>query len=378
MQLNKITLAIAGITIASTASAAVTITPLAGYHYAEHDKTAEAQRKVFQFENKKDGLSQVNSKQKGIAVGLEVTPNAEVQVEYTQENSGSRTANGKTDPSYNMKEENVSANLLLGPANDSRLKPYVLVGAGRSKMAVKNTQKNNENVAVIKDVIANVGAGAKFKVNDNLALRGEARAIRNFDNKWWEGVALGGLEVKLGGKKAPVEVPAEPALPKVVAPVQPPKPVDSDRDGVPDNRDACRNTPANAVVDARGCQLKVEKKPVKMELRVFFDKNKANIKPQFKPEIAKVARGMKENPNSVARIEGHASKTGSARYNLRLSEARAVAVKRALSNEFGINPRRIATRGFGYNNPIAPNNTPEGRAMNRRVYAIITSTTQQK
>jgi len=91
------------------------------------------------------------------------------------------------------------------------------------------------------------------------------------------------------------------------------------------------------------------------------------------PEIAKVAEKMREYPNSTARVEGHASKTGpSARYNQRLSEARAVAVKSMLTNEFGIAPNRLSTVGYGYDQPIADNNTEEGRAMNRRVYAIIT------
>ena len=110
-----------------------------------------------------------------------------------------------------------------------------------------------------------------------------------------------------------------------------------------------------------------------MELRVFFDNDKSNIKAQYQPEIAKVAEKMREYPNSTARIEGHASKTGpSARYNQRLSEARAVAVKSMLTNEFGIAPNRLSTVGYGYDRPIADNDTEEGRAMNRRVYAIIT------
>lgn len=130
----------------------------------------------------------------------------------------------------------------------------------------------------------------------------------------------------------------------------------------------------NVVVDERGCPVPVDiTDELKMELRVFFDNDKSAIKNQYKPEIAKVAEKMREYPNSTARVEGHASKTGpSARYNQRLSEARAVAVKSMLTNEFGIAPNRLSTVGYGYDQPIAPNDTEEGRAMNRRVYAIIT------
>ena len=144
-------------------------------------------------------------------------------------------------------------------------------------------------------------------------------------------------------------------------------------DGVPDNLDACPGTPRNLVVDARGCPRQVDiDDQLRMELRVFFDNDKSAIKPQYRSEIAKVAEKMREYPNATANIEGHASKTGpSARYNQRLSEARANAVKSMLSNEFGIAPNRLTAVGYGYDRPIAPNNTEEGRAQNRRVYAVI-------
>ncbi len=185
-----------------------------------------------------------------------------------------------------------------------------------------------------------------------------------------------GLEVVLGGHLAPtVAVPPQ-VEPGVTAPpvVVVEQDIDSDGDGVPDSIDECPGTPMNVVVDERGCPVAVDiTDELKMELRVFFDNDKSAIKAQYQPEIAKVAEKMREYPNSTARVEGHASKTGpSAAYNQRLSEARAVAVKSMLTNEFGIAPNRLSTVGYGYDRPIADNNTEEGRAMNRRVYAIIT------
>ena len=189
-------------------------------------------------------------------------------------------------------------------------------------------------------------------------------------------MALAGLEVVLGGHLAPAVAvaPLEPQAPVIGTPIVVVDDADSDGDGVPDSIDACPGTPMNVVVDERGCPLVVDiTDELKMELRVFFDNDKSAIKNQYKPEIAKVAEKMREYPNSIASIEGHASKTGpSARYNQRLSEARAIAVKSMLTNEFGIAPNRLSTVGYGYDRPIADNNTEEGRAMNRRVYAIIT------
>jgi OOP family OmpA-OmpF porin len=250
----------------------------------------------------------------------------------------------------------------------------MLVGAGQSKLDIEN--EAGDRVANTTDTIGNLGLGAMYRINDAISLRGEARAIHNFDESWWEGMALAGLEVVLGGHLAPtVAVPPQ-VEPEVYAPpvVVVEQDLDSDGDGVYDSMDACPGTPMNVVVDARGCPVAVDiTDELKMELRVFFDNDKSAIKNQYKPEIAKVAEKMREYPNSVASVEGHASKTGpSARYNQRLSEARAVAVKSMLTNEFGIAPNRLSTVGYGYDRPIASNDTEEGRAMNRRVYAIIT------
>ena len=212
-----------------------------------------------------------------------------------------------------------------------------------------------------------------YRINDALSLRGEARAIHNFDYDLWDYMGLAGLEVVLGGHLAPAVVaPATIVEPTPVVVVEADQ--DSDGDGVIDRLDQCPNTLANVVVDETGCPVQVQiDDELKMELRVFFDNDKSVIKEQYKPEIAKVAEKMREYPNSSASIEGHASKTGpSARYNQRLSEARAIAVKTMLTNEFGVAPNRLSTVGYGYDRPIAPNDTEEGRAMNRRVYAVIT------
>jgi len=140
---------------------------------------------------------------------------------------------------------------------------------------------------------------------------------------------------------------------------------------VTDDIDQCPNSPAGVVVDEKGCPKEVVE-DLKMELRVFFDVNKSNIKDQYKPEIAKVAEKLKEFPTANAKLEGHTDNTGPRKLNERLSLARANAVKAMLTAEYGIAAERMSTEGFAADRPIAPNNTAEGRAMNRRVYAVIT------
>lgn len=373
MKLNKIALALFAITAAPlAANAGVTISPLLlGYHYSEGASDEQAETMGA------GGLYKENGLYTGAALGVELTPSTQFQVEYGVSNTDA--VNDAGTISLDAEQEMISGNFLIGfeefsGYTDNAFKPYVLVGAGQSKIEVEDAAGNF--VTGSKDTIGNLGLGAMYRINDALSLRGEARAIHNFDNNWWEGMALAGLEVVLGGHLAPTV-----AVPPMQEPVVDTAPVvvvesdlDSDGDGVPDSIDACPGTPMNVVVDERGCPVQVDiEDTLKMELRVFFDNDKSTIKNQYKPEIAKVAEKMREYPNSVASIEGHASKTGpSAAYNQRLSEARAVAVKSMLTNEFGIAPNRLSTVGYGYDRPIADNNTEEGRAMNRRVFAIIT------
>ena len=376
MKLNKIALALFAITAAPlAANAGVTISPLLlGYHYSEG---ADDEQLEVMGTATGDSFYKENGLYTGAALGIELTPSTQFQVEYGVSNTDAVNAAGTV--TTDAEQEMISGNFLIGfeefsGYTDNAFKPYALIGAGQSKIEVENA--SGDFITGSKDTIGNLGLGAMYRINDALSLRGEARAIHNFDNNWWEGMALAGLEVVLGGHLAPTV-----AVPPMQEPLVDTAPVvvvesdlDSDGDGVPDSIDACPGTPMNVVVDERGCPVPVDiTDELKMELRVFFDNDKSAIKNQYKPEIAKVAEKMREYPNSTARVEGHASKTGpSARYNQRLSEARAVAVKSMLTNEFGIAPNRLSTVGYGYDQPIADNNTEEGRAMNRRVYAIIT------
>ena len=188
--------------------------------------------------------------------------------------------------------------------------------------------------------LGNAGVGAFFRLNDALSLRTEARSTYNFDEKFWDYTALAGPNVVLGGHLKPAAPVVEVAPVETVAPVQP--------------------APQELTED------------LNMELRVFFDTNKSNIKDQYKPEIAKVAEKLVEYPNATARIEGHTDNTGPRALNERLSLARANSVKSSLVNEYNVDPARLSTQGFAWDQPIADNNTKEGRAMNRRVFATIT------
>ena len=331
MKLSRIALAMLVAAPFAAANAGVTITPLmVGYTFQDT-----------QHNNGVDHLTPAPEIQDdlfvGAALGVELTPWLGFEAEYNQ-------VKGDIDPvnSAEYKQTQINGNFyatsdLITKNYDSKIKPYVLLGAGHYKY---ENDVPGQSFADDEGTLGNAGLGAFWRLNDALSLRTEARATYNIDEDFWNYTALAGLNVVLGGHLKPaanvVEVaPVEPAP----APVQP--------------------APQQLVED------------LNMELRVFFDTNKSNIKDQYKPEIAKVAEKLSEYPNATARIEGHTDNTGPRALNERLSLARANSVKSALVSEYNVDAARLSTQGFAWDQPIADNKTKEGRAMNRRVFATI-------
>lgn len=99
---------------------------------------------------------------------------------------------------------------------------------------------------------------------------------------------------------------------------------------------------------------------------ILFDVDKAELKPVSKENIAKLANVLKKYEDTNILIEGHTDATGSEEYNLELSRKRAQTVANYLST-LGISPTRFTIMGYGESQPLMTNDTPEGRAANRRV-----------
>jgi OOP family OmpA-OmpF porin len=143
-----------------------------------------------------------------------------------------------------------------------------------------------------------------------------------------------------------------------------PPPMDSDGDGVIDSLDKCPNTPRGVMVDKDGC-------PLKLTIHINFAFDKADIKPEFDPELKKAAEFIQKYPKvPYILLEGYTDSTGPADYNQMLSQKRAEAVKQYLVDKYGIDPNRLIARGGGESNPVASNDTAEGRAQNRRTEII--------
>ncbi len=114
-------------------------------------------------------------------------------------------------------------------------------------------------------------------------------------------------------------------------------------------------------------------KDAKIVLRnVFFDTDKATLKPMSYTELDKLVEIMNKNPKIKIEIGGHTDNVGSKAYNQRLSQSRAESVVNYLISK-GFSSDRMTYKGYGFDDPIATNNTEEGRAQNRRVEFKILS-----
>ncbi len=121
---------------------------------------------------------------------------------------------------------------------------------------------------------------------------------------------------------------------------------------------------------ARDFQLVAEKMVITLH-GVYFDFDKATIKPESRPALEEAARMLEENPTIKVEIQGHTDSKGSDKYNLALSDRRARAVVNYLVQELGAGRGRLTAKGYGESRPVADNGTEAGRAANRRVEFVI-------
>jgi len=154
---------------------------------------------------------------------------------------------------------------------------------------------------------------------------------------------------------------------------------DTDGDGVGDSQDRCPNTPKGSKVDQFGCLQLFEERavppaapgappahPTLILQGVNFQSGRSVLTTSSYAVLDQVAGSLVANPEIRIEIAGYTDSTGRRPMNLRLSMARAAAVRAYLARR-GVSPMRMQARGYGASGYIAPNATPEGRAQNRRV-----------
>jgi outer membrane protein OmpA-like peptidoglycan-associated protein len=131
---------------------------------------------------------------------------------------------------------------------------------------------------------------------------------------------------------------------------------DADKDGIPDDKDKCNNTPEQAIVSANGCWT----------LMGIFSSGMTNVGPDAHEQLDQVKMVLNQNPSLRIEIQGHTDNMGSATANKRLSEKRAQSVMQYLIGK-GVDAKRLQWAGYGQTQPMVSNKTANGRKQNRRV-----------
>lgn len=167
------------------------------------------------------------------------------------------------------------------------------------------------------------------------------------------------------GESEPAPAPPAPRPATPVAAAPPPNP-DLDGDGVLNEKDKCPDTRKGAVVDLDGCEVEAV---IALD-NVHFAFDSAELTAEGKAILDKAAGLLKTHDKVVVEVAGHTDNVGSEEYNLQLSDRRAASAKAYLESQ-GITASRMTSKGYGETQPVASNDTAEGRALNRRVELIV-------
>lgn len=246
---------------------------------------------------------------------------------------------------------------------DSVVSPYVIGGLGYLRADVSTPDFGGLPPAgtTANNATATGGLGLNIKFGDSpWSLRTEARLRHAFDsdNSLTDAIVTLGLQYNFGGEsKARAMTTSEPeeAPAAVVAAV----PMDSDGDGVANDRDQCPGTPAGVRVDSRGCEI------VKLR-NVYFGFDSAVLLATAKRILDDSASMLRRHPDLKVEIAGFADARGPESYNLKLSERRAEAVRKYLE-QAGVESARMTARGYGEAHAGAADMSANGLAASRRV-----------
>jgi OOP family OmpA-OmpF porin len=336
----------------------------------------------------------------GGRLGYNITKN------WAVEGSGDYVrTNNTTGPSKGINAIKYRLEGLYNFNPDGKLVPFLALGGGGSTITVPG--KTNT------DAIASLGAGIKYFVTEDIALRGDVRNVWSFhDNNYispylnpggsyWVNYEYNiGLQFLFGGKKpvvAKIVEPPPPPPPPVVVVVPPPSPVDG-MVGAWSDWSACSapcgsgtqtrtrpvvTQPANGgaalptLSESRSCNTQACMEEEKVNLLIQFDFDKAVIKKEFYPNVDAIGAFLKKNNKISITLDGWTDSIGTVKYNLKLSQRRADAVKKYLVDNFKIDPARINAVGHGISK-LHDNKTEVGRYKNRRVEMNYTLMVEKK
>jgi len=267
----------------------------------------------------------------GASIGYFLTDDVSLNLTYDK-NNHTRSNDGTGSQKLHGDNFGLNAQYHFNNAGDA-LRPYV---SGGVKHGSLTNVADDGHTGRDQSTYLTAGAGVKYYFAENFYARAGVDADYKLDNGRWNYAPVVGLGVNFGGggKPAPAPVPA-------------PEPV------------------AEAPVEAPVAEV------VRVELDVKFDFDKSVVKPNSYADIKNLADFMKQYPATHTTVEGHTDSVGPDAYNQKLSQRRADAVKKVLTQQYGVESSRVQSVGYGKTRPVADNSTEAGRAVNRRVEAQV-------
>lgn len=250
----------------------------------------------------------------------------------------------------------------------SKTKLYGLVGVGYEDLVNDDVYEDEDSGA-----FGQYGVGIKQYFGDHIALRGEVRHAIKFDDghKNYLFYTLG-LVVGFGASEQPVVIQKEEPVAEV-KPVEEPK-VEEAPKVVEEPKVVVAEPKVEPVetINEKDIQGTVVKKISLTNKNFNFDVNSAKVDAEGDKVLQGIADDIKSDSseNTKILVGGHTDSTGSAAYNLKLSQQRAESVKDKLVAK-GVSADKIITRGYGDTRPVATNKTAAGRTANRRVDIIF-------
>lgn len=237
--------------------------------------------------------------------------------------------------------------------------PFVLIGGGATYNDIYPNGAEDDGFSGFLNGGVGFVTGPFTKVG-NLRLRGDVRYVYDFfADKYGDIRYALGIEIPLFKEKL-VTVAAATDTTKIVE--VPTGLTDSDGDGIVDDKDKCPDTPAGSRVDGDGCPFD---KVINLK-GVTFEFNKTRLRPDAQTILEWATGVLQKYPDMNVEIAGHTDSIGGDSYNQKLSEGRAQSVKEYFIGH-GIPETQLSAKGYGEAQPIADNNTEEGRERNRRV-----------
>ncbi|MFT7389736.1 MAG: OOP family OmpA-OmpF porin [Candidatus Endobugula sp.] len=234
-----------------------------------------------------------------------------------------------------------------------KFSPYIALGAASTEFGSNATVVDEEGAIT-------AGFGVRYNMSDRLALRGDARYLRGVGDIKGSDVYVGlALQVFLGDTSKPQPQP-KPEQPVALVKPEPAEPSFDQR---------CNE--AGGFVSAGNC-VKKSVSTDTVTLSVEFAFNSSVVTSDYMPEIGKLAAFMQKYPSVTIEVGGHTDSIGSEKHNQSLSQRRVDEVVRLLSANYGVESSRLTAIGFGESQAIASNILEAGRAVNRRVEALIT------